>query len=67
MKIVLSLFVIMLASVRAQELFQFEGRQTHPVQLSADGQRLYVLNTPDGKPPIRSPCSRTAAAAGIST
>ena len=49
MKIVLSLFVIMLASVRAQEMFQFEGRQTHPVQLSADGQRLYVLNTPDGK------------------
>ena len=35
--------------LRGQEFVHFEGRQTHPIKLSADGERLYVLNTPDGR------------------
>lgn len=27
----------------------FEGKQTSPVRLSADGRRLYAVNTPDGR------------------
>ncbi|MEZ5301135.1 MAG: hypothetical protein R3F11_10850 [Verrucomicrobiales bacterium] len=33
----------------AADYTQFEARQTHPVRLSADGTRLYALNTPDGR------------------
>ncbi|MGI9239583.1 MAG: hypothetical protein ACR2RV_02210 [Verrucomicrobiales bacterium] len=44
------LFYLWLAlAAQAQEFLQFEGRQTHPIRLSEDGQRLYVLNTPDGR------------------
>ena len=41
--------LLLLVTAQAQEFIQFEGRQTHPIQLSADGQRLFALNTPDGR------------------
>lgn len=39
------------ACLRAQSpgYGHFEGRQTHPIRLSADGNRLFALNTPAGR------------------
>ena len=45
----ITIFMLLLVGVSAQDYIHFEGRQTHPILLSADGQRLYALNTPDGR------------------
>ncbi|MBX3744765.1 MAG: beta-propeller fold lactonase family protein [Verrucomicrobiae bacterium] len=33
----------------AQEFVNFEGKQTNPIRLSADGTRLFAVNTPDAR------------------
>ena len=35
--------------VVAQDYVNFEGAQTHPIAVSSDGTRLYVVNTPDNR------------------
>src|ERR1700730_12936286 len=37
------------AQVPASAYVNFEGAQTNPVRLSADGLRLYAVNTPDAR------------------
>jgi len=51
-----TLGVVLLAALAAPsgpaqepEYRHFEGRQTHPLRLSADGSQLFGLNTPDGR------------------
>ena len=46
------LSVVLTASVapaHVEDFIHFEGRQTHSVRLSADGERLFALNTADGR------------------
>ena len=33
----------------AQSFVNFEGKQTSPIRLSADGSRLFTVNTPDNR------------------
>jgi YVTN family beta-propeller protein len=35
--------------VRAQSHVNFEGKQTNPIRVSADGSRLFAVNTPDAR------------------
>jgi YVTN family beta-propeller protein len=35
--------------VRTQTFVNFEGKQTNPIRLSADGTRLFAVNTPDAR------------------
>jgi YVTN family beta-propeller protein len=37
------------AQVPPSEFVNFEGAQTNPIRISADGTRLYALNTPDSQ------------------
>jgi DNA-binding beta-propeller fold protein YncE len=39
----------MATGVRAQTYVNFEGKQTNPIRLSADGTRLFDVNTPDAR------------------
>src|SRR5690242_6579129 len=42
--------LVMLAAVYAQASYvNFEGKQTSPIRLSADGTRLFAVNTPDAR------------------
>src|SRR5437899_12202600 len=44
------LSVAMRFTVAAQSSYvNFEGKQTHPIRLSADGTRLFAVNTPDAR------------------
>ena len=42
------LLVVCLAA-QAQSYVNFEGKQTSPIRLSADGKLLFAVNTPDGR------------------
>src|SRR2546427_12905480 len=46
-------FVLLLLSLSAfaqsTNFVNFEGKQTRPIRLSPDGQRLFAVNTPDSR------------------
>ncbi len=47
--VLLALSVAVALPARGQNYVNFEGSQTHPVRLSADGTRLFAVNTPDAR------------------
>ncbi len=44
-----ALLLVVCIGAEAQSYVNFEGKQTSPIRLSADGRLLFVVNTPDGR------------------
>ena len=44
-----ALLLVVCIAAEAQSYVNFEGKQTSPIRLSADGKLLFAVNTPDGR------------------
>ncbi len=44
-----ALLLVVCIAAEAQSYVNFEGKQTNPIRLSADGKLLFAVNTPDGR------------------